>query len=677
MVLRENLTSPGWVLSGRAALEKTLTSATLRALRVFLVDVEKLAVEALDTPMPTHTFTLGGVLTKWYELVLEVLPGSTSELQQRLLDNPIPAEVYEAANTVLAASMENHWERRVAVKELQAALALDAGHVTTNVVITAATEPEQSGHTWKTKAERMAHNTATSEYGNFIMTALTDDPILDSKRWVAHHYKKVRPTHLAADGQTVPVGQPFHVGGAALMYPGDPSGPASEIINCNCSMVGVNTDGASAMSPEQEAVSDLKTYKVPIGGFSQVAHGTPESQWQWAKDRAREEGTANRAEYAKEGQLQARIAEFAGKWTGGFRSIGPLRKQMAAGKWNDVLRATKAQKAPHLYRGMQSTSNTDDLAKMLEHLSVGDTIDNRGISSFTQSKTWGERFMATGSKKYPSLLIEVDNARGLPIAAIGNSSYEEEWLLTGQLRITSLEKVGNQTRVHAEHLIDDMPKTGRERTFPGSHKKVEDFAKEEMSVTANGRQLYDKNVNQGAIGHPRRPGPGAVEYDEGFSPKEVEARKIYSSADHFFPLRDAYNAKQPYPMSDGSNTFTSLDQALSNSTSDHDTTLYRALTVPKDWVGFNAQEGKIIDHRLYISTTTRPDLAKAYGKTVGARNQAQVRLKILAPQGTHMVPGMTHINEWVLRPDARMRVRSSTTLPDGTVEITVDLLDGA
>ena len=52
--------------------------------------------------------------------------------------------------------------------------------------------------------------------------------------WLATADSRTRPTHLAADGQRVPLGSPFTVGEATLARPGDPSGPANEVIQCRC-----------------------------------------------------------------------------------------------------------------------------------------------------------------------------------------------------------------------------------------------------------------------------------------------------------------------------------------------------------------------------------------------------------------------------------------------------------
>lgn len=62
------------------------------------------------------------------------------------------------------------------------------------------------------------------------------------KEWSATHDLRTRPTHVAADGQTVELDQPFQVGTASLQYPSDPDGPPGEVINCRCSTLTVISD---------------------------------------------------------------------------------------------------------------------------------------------------------------------------------------------------------------------------------------------------------------------------------------------------------------------------------------------------------------------------------------------------------------------------------------------------
>jgi hypothetical protein len=62
------------------------------------------------------------------------------------------------------------------------------------------------------------------------------------KLWLATDDTRTRQTHRDADQQRVPLGSFFTIGadpdlgleGFALAYPGDPSGPAGEVINCRC-----------------------------------------------------------------------------------------------------------------------------------------------------------------------------------------------------------------------------------------------------------------------------------------------------------------------------------------------------------------------------------------------------------------------------------------------------------
>lgn len=54
------------------------------------------------------------------------------------------------------------------------------------------------------------------------------------KEWAATEDARTRITHSEADGQKVPMDDPFIVGGYELMFPGDPDGPPEEVINCRC-----------------------------------------------------------------------------------------------------------------------------------------------------------------------------------------------------------------------------------------------------------------------------------------------------------------------------------------------------------------------------------------------------------------------------------------------------------
>jgi hypothetical protein len=62
-----------------------------------------------------------------------------------------------------------------------------------------------------------------------------DEPL--EKLWLATSDSRTRDTHRRADGQRVPVGGLFNVGGFQLAFPGDPTGPPQEVIQCRCTML--------------------------------------------------------------------------------------------------------------------------------------------------------------------------------------------------------------------------------------------------------------------------------------------------------------------------------------------------------------------------------------------------------------------------------------------------------
>ena len=57
------------------------------------------------------------------------------------------------------------------------------------------------------------------------------------RMWLSASGERTRPSHSAANGQVRGMEEPFNIGegeGYALMYPGDPTGPAKEVVNCRC-----------------------------------------------------------------------------------------------------------------------------------------------------------------------------------------------------------------------------------------------------------------------------------------------------------------------------------------------------------------------------------------------------------------------------------------------------------
>jgi len=63
--------------------------------------------------------------------------------------------------------------------------------------------------------------------------------IVEGVEWLSSKDARVRPSHQAADGQQVLLNKPFTVGGALLRFPGDPQGPAREVVNCRCTILSI------------------------------------------------------------------------------------------------------------------------------------------------------------------------------------------------------------------------------------------------------------------------------------------------------------------------------------------------------------------------------------------------------------------------------------------------------
>jgi hypothetical protein len=84
------------------------------------------------------------------------------------------------------------------------------------------------------RAETIARTEVGSSQ-NFGRTAEMENQKVGKKVWITT-FSNSRDAHIEADGQIVGVNDSFSVGGESLEYPGDPSGSADNVINCQCSV---------------------------------------------------------------------------------------------------------------------------------------------------------------------------------------------------------------------------------------------------------------------------------------------------------------------------------------------------------------------------------------------------------------------------------------------------------
>ena len=122
------------------------------------------------------------------------------------------------------------------------------------------------------QAERLVRTEATAA-ANFatMESATTIFPGAQMrKEWIASFDDRTRSTHSeAGSSDPIPYNDPFMVGGSFLMYPGDPSGPAAEVINCRCSVAPFPIKAA-------QTVGEISDINFGMGGGSTTGIGLTE-----------------------------------------------------------------------------------------------------------------------------------------------------------------------------------------------------------------------------------------------------------------------------------------------------------------------------------------------------------------------------------------------------------------
>ena len=230
--------SPSAVSTWRDEIEDQYLDLTEPVLNDFLRRVRALAEDALDSPVLTaagdrvpNPFAWTSVRSAWQAAIRDLIRDDRGRrrlpqyatVQRILEDSGLPVAVYEDVRNLLKRAASEGWGERKTKIELGKMLGTS----------------RRKGEATTAYAARLRTLARTAATANAAHRMMTSD--LARKRgrlrWVTVHDNRVRPTHVAADGQVQDLGTPFHVGDAYLLYPGDPAGPLKETANCRCILI--------------------------------------------------------------------------------------------------------------------------------------------------------------------------------------------------------------------------------------------------------------------------------------------------------------------------------------------------------------------------------------------------------------------------------------------------------
>jgi hypothetical protein len=247
--------------TGIAQHERAIRQGIWAALSSWLVGTARRVLRGAT--LPPDLDVVWARAPEWRSAVDKVVKGEIREAMgaayEPLFGPSFPWEQRPAAATYLA-EVENRLVRipdevyDLAAEQVQEAIGLGEGipgiaDRVDNVLSTTASERWPNRATVIARTEAVgALNAGRNDAFKGAEQAAGTDMV---KVWLATEDSRTRPSHREADGQRVPMGANFTVGGFSLAFPGDPSGPPAEVIQCRCTMLLMEPDEDVDLSDRQ------------------------------------------------------------------------------------------------------------------------------------------------------------------------------------------------------------------------------------------------------------------------------------------------------------------------------------------------------------------------------------------------------------------------------------------
>lgn len=222
--------NPDEAVRERGRMENEALSVLVPWMAEFIREVIDEAANALTAVVllagARDPFAFTNVMERWYTAVRR-LSQNPRMRRYRVIDvleaSDLPSTLYDDVAEVLRRARDEEWTQYRTKRHLS------------RLLIPKQNRAAEDRSAYRGRIVRLARTLATRSLGEETQAELSKTSA--KKRWVAMDDERTRSSHAQADGQTVPVDATFVIGTTAMMYPGDPTAPASETINCRCVMV--------------------------------------------------------------------------------------------------------------------------------------------------------------------------------------------------------------------------------------------------------------------------------------------------------------------------------------------------------------------------------------------------------------------------------------------------------